>query len=362
MLKSIEIKNFRAFTHLSIDGLSRLNLFTGQNGVGKTCLLEALFLHLGAHNSEISARLNVFRGLRPVAPDAKETWGWLLYNRRIQDTAVVTSIDDEGCRRELRVSLRSPTIKIKPKDEAQRDGQGELTEVGSAPQSPQELILAFAQDGSKSEARAVFQPDGVRFDVGGNPVFPPSFLLTTRHRSEKELADKFAGIEEQLREGEVFEMLRIIEPRLKRLAIAVVGDALMLKADVGIDRLIPIALLGEGLARVASVALSILNASDGCVLVDEIENGVHHSLHERIWEALLSACRKENVQLFATSHSRECALAAHRAFSKSLQFDYEFAAYRLERKKDPEDEGLIQAVPLTQATLDTADELDWEVR
>ena len=76
-----------------------------------------------------------------------------------------------------------------------------------------------------------------------------------------------------------------------------------------------------------------------------------------IWEALRDACRRANVQLFATTHSRGCALAAHRALSQSLEFDYELSAYRLERKGEK-----VRAVSLTRETLDTAADHDWEVR
>ena len=45
LLPSLEIKNFRAFRHLSIEKLGRVNLVTGKNNVGKSSLLEALWLY-----------------------------------------------------------------------------------------------------------------------------------------------------------------------------------------------------------------------------------------------------------------------------------------------------------------------------
>ncbi|MEQ1744963.1 MAG: AAA family ATPase [Saprospiraceae bacterium] len=41
MLDHLEIQNFRLFEELSINGLKRINLFTGKNNAGKTALLEA---------------------------------------------------------------------------------------------------------------------------------------------------------------------------------------------------------------------------------------------------------------------------------------------------------------------------------
>jgi AAA15 family ATPase/GTPase len=44
ILNSLEIRNFRAFHHLCIERLGRVNLIAGKNNVGKTCLLEALLI------------------------------------------------------------------------------------------------------------------------------------------------------------------------------------------------------------------------------------------------------------------------------------------------------------------------------
>ena len=41
-MDSFYIRNFRLFRELSIEKLSRVNLFVGRNNVGKSCLLEAL--------------------------------------------------------------------------------------------------------------------------------------------------------------------------------------------------------------------------------------------------------------------------------------------------------------------------------
>ncbi|MGI4791361.1 MAG: AAA family ATPase, partial [Janthinobacterium lividum] len=45
VLDSLEIKNFRAFKHLRIEKLGRVNLIVGKNNVGKSSVLEALWLY-----------------------------------------------------------------------------------------------------------------------------------------------------------------------------------------------------------------------------------------------------------------------------------------------------------------------------
>jgi AAA15 family ATPase/GTPase len=44
MIEDIEITNFRCFDRLKVSGCKRINLISGKNNVGKTALLEAIFL------------------------------------------------------------------------------------------------------------------------------------------------------------------------------------------------------------------------------------------------------------------------------------------------------------------------------
>jgi AAA15 family ATPase/GTPase len=44
MIEDIEINNFRCFDRLKVSGCKRINLISGKNNVGKTALLEAIFL------------------------------------------------------------------------------------------------------------------------------------------------------------------------------------------------------------------------------------------------------------------------------------------------------------------------------
>ena len=90
-------------------------------------------------------------------------------------------------------------------------------------------------------------------------------------------------------------------------------------------------------------------------LIDEIENGLHHSVLREVWKGLAALVRRDNVQIFATTHSWECAIAAHEVFR---EYDpYDFALHRLERI-----DGEIQAFTYDRETLDAVDQLEMEVR
>ncbi|MHB8597436.1 MAG: AAA family ATPase [Ktedonobacteraceae bacterium] len=45
ILNSLEVRNFRAFHDLKIEHPGRINLIVGKNNIGKTSLLEAIYLN-----------------------------------------------------------------------------------------------------------------------------------------------------------------------------------------------------------------------------------------------------------------------------------------------------------------------------
>ena len=57
----IEISNFRGFDSIKIDRLSGLNVFVGANNVGKSTILEAVFMLVGMANPIMPMRVNYRR-------------------------------------------------------------------------------------------------------------------------------------------------------------------------------------------------------------------------------------------------------------------------------------------------------------
>ena len=97
----------------------------------------------------------------------------------------------------------------------------------------------------------------------------------------------------------VIDILKEIEPNLKDIVLAD-GELLV---DMGFDKRIPIQVLGDGIRKLLSLIISIYYCSNGILLVDEIDNGIHYKSMPVMWRALLKAAKEYNVQLFATTHN-----------------------------------------------------------
>ena len=63
---------------------------------------------------------------------------------------------------------------------------------------------------------------------------------------------------------------------------------------------------GEGLQRIFEIALSFAYCKNGILLIDEIETAIHKSLLIDFTGFIQKFAEKFNVQVFITSHSKEC--------------------------------------------------------
>ncbi len=79
----------------------------------------------------------------------------------------------------------------------------------------------------------------------------------------------------------------------------------------------PLRTFGDGVNRLFGVILSLCNAKDGILVVDEIDNGLHYSVQSQIWKIVFRLAKTLNVQVFATSHSWDCVRAFQQAASDS---------------------------------------------
>ena len=87
----------------------------------------------------------------------------------------------------------------------------------------------------------------------------------------------------------------------------------MIWGDIGLSELVPLPAMGEGITQIARLVLAIASAPDGVVLVDKVENGIHHSVLPDVWRAIDEVAKQFRTQIFATTHSFECIEVAHQA-------------------------------------------------
>ena len=121
------------------------------------------------------------------------------------------------------------------------------------------------------------------------------------------------------------------------------------------DEPLPLYSLGDGMLRTLGIALALVNAKDGLLLIDEFENGLYYTVQPELWRFIFQVARRLNVQVFATTHSWDCI----EAFQKAAGVDQEDEGLliRLESKK-----GEITAMLYDKQELGIATREQIEVR
>ncbi|HEY4035683.1 MAG TPA: AAA family ATPase, partial [Ktedonobacteraceae bacterium] len=187
-----------------------------------------------------------------------------------------------------------------------------------------------------------------------NSVFTAANSLDKRKIAE--LWDKIALTDLQ---KEVIEALRIIAPDLQDISIIAKSNSgserFTIVKVTDIPERLPIRSLGDGMQCILGISLALVNAKDGPLLIEEIENGLHYSAQPDLWRLIFQLARDLNVQVFATTHSWDCIEAFQAAAQEDVQ--EEGMLIRLEHKK-----GEVSATLFNEQKLAAVTRAQVEVR
>ncbi len=308
--KDINIQGFRGINNLQIEDFDLINLFVGKNNACKTTILEALFLVAGISNPELIARINAFRKLIITE---EEDFRFIFYNLEDKNKLNIFANFMDNSSRELVIE---PGLKdnIEPdkKDYKIKDPEQDnflKFDTLYKDQSLKELIFKIKIKRSENKKAKDYQTR--LYMEKGNLIFkeiknfieeitgvflPPQNFMSLN--LSKELEEVIINKKKQ----EIIEILKIIDFNIEDITF---GANRMIYFDIGINRLIPINLAGDGVLRLLSIILALYNAKNGVVFIDEIENGLHFGVMQKLWTILYKTAKKFNVQIFATTHNIE---------------------------------------------------------
>lgn len=327
--ESLTIQHFRGFDHLELTGFRRINLITGTNNIGKTTVLEALFMHAGANDYRLPLIVNSLRDMTKHLSEPEQIWGWLFHGK---DTGTPIQLSSHFSSPELERTLTLSLVTI-PNPWALIPGYTpEQVQQAKFPEQIMGLQMLLSDNGIEVDrSESVVAANGHVFGKARPPqlTVPQIMLMTDRLGTTEDDIRNFSKLEVSNRLRLIQEPMSIIEPRLKRMALANLGEQ-QIFVDIGLAEMVPITMLGSGTRRLLSMILNLLSKPGGVVLIDEIGQGLHHSILTKVWGALYAAAKLADVQIFATTHSKECidALIDNDAIPKQ-----EVTGYGLLRKE-----------------------------
>jgi hypothetical protein len=333
MMTSLKFENFRGFTDLTISPLKRINLIAGANNTGKTGILEGVYLLLASDLNQVRQLPSVFRSNisgqpgQPSTDDFPTFWQSLFYDKQTNTPVRVSTATDSGT---------APTFQLST------DPNG-LVQILQGP-GPQPTTFQI-------------RPEGVT-QGGRTPQVTPFIVLSTRLEHPTRDADLYNQV--TLLEGgeeRLVSLLHEIDPRLQKLRYAKAPGTQvpLVYAHFGLKNALSMTQTGQGFSKLFSLFCQMLVSKAKVLLIDEVENGLYYESLPEIWKGIAALATSEDIQVFATTHSRECIVAAHEALSKMPAYD--FALHRLQRVK-----GRIEAITHDQQMLEVAIKSGMEVR
>ena len=372
-IKSIEVSGFRGFKELRVPAFGKVNLITGKNNAGKSSLLEAvrILVTRGALDT-LQSILNYREETNEVGEARRELVGADFGPYRSLFTGFPDfsagsarfSIQASGLLPPSQSSLSVTARWAVRHEDPERGTVGyKIVEdlFGDAPGVPAlELVM-----GERQRVVPLYPRGLIRRPLGmglGDSMHDPVrcvYLDPFSSRSTGQLGALWDAVALTDAQDEVLKALQLISPDIE--GVSMIGsDESRQRARTAIvksrqfDSPVPLRTFGDGVNRLFGIVLSLCNAKNGVLLIDEFENGLHHSVQASIWRTIFRLASEWNVQVFATSHSRDCVQAFQEAASDSPQ---DGVLIRLTRKG----EAVIPTV-FQENELEIATRNDIEVR
>jgi len=284
----VKIHSFRGIREMTLQTLSNVNLFVGENNCGKTSLLEAVYMLTQQNNIK---RYLEMEQMRSKIQGTIHT-NWLV-------DYVANSYFIEGTFNTHQCSVK---FSCKPEESYMFDKNNYLTTLSSW------AIVGGINDGKfKSDLHLYSDKQPVlNYNKIANlcsSALSSSYRrnfnsIMTAHRIavEKGMIPKIVEFLSANIDEKIINIQLTGEDGSYRFIVTTKND------NIGLD----LTKFGEGIQRAFEISLFIAACSNGCLFIDEIDSAIHKNILPKFIEFVISLCNQCNVQLFVTTHSREC--------------------------------------------------------
>ena len=374
MLNSFQIHKFRLFQHLEVKNLGRVNLIVGKNNSGKSTFLEAVELY--ASNASATVMLELVESRQETWFSEAQSHSQNFISNPVRHLFFghkLPSIGGDG------ISLGEVSSNIKLRIGAaayqnKNDDEGTIRKIRISDVEFDEDIsnvefFLVAEEGERT--RRIFRLDrNIRDIRRSSRIFyerqESEFkytwqIVSTANMPNRKLAALWDLTSLTDLESEVISALRLIDGRVTGVAFVedvsrgtTSDNRVPLVKIKGIDEPLPLKSMGDGMTRLFHIIVALVNARNGLLLIDEFENGLHWSVQPKVWDIVFQLSERLNVQIFATTHSRDCIKGFYQAWNNYPTLG---AFFRLDAKNES-----IKATEYTSESLSDSIDMDVEVR
>lgn len=367
MLNSLLINNYKNIRHLLIPKLGRVNLVWGKNNVGKSTLLEALSIY--ASNGRASQLYEILKtrgedlnafGYRDSITVDDELNAFLPLVSDNKRSILETEGVQVGENEKSVVTIKLVRISRIPTVVSGNKQTFRLVEpVGAPPIDPvvsQNLGIQMTNHAKQLNYEIDLDGHGIQnndlLNLDGMPINIPFNFISSNGNQGTSIDKLWASVSMSENEDYVIKALQIIEPRIKRFNILTSDSTGSEQGFIpfvlleGENSRVRLSSMGDGINRILTIILSLINCKGGIFLLDEFENGLHYSVQSKLWDIIFELAKNLDVQVFVTTHSNDCIKSfAHSSMSEDgLAIRLDMGANGLKAQLYEEPEKLVFAM------------------
>lgn len=297
-ISEINVKAYRGLNNLFINNLGRINLLVGDNNSGKTSVLEVLKILSQPKDLGTICTTALSRNLAEKRDNFIDTVLSIFQKDSIDDednkNMRQTYFMDLSCVCDAKHIGLEVIAEVKEKYFLNK----EVDNLDNGISRVLEGSLKANIDGDKEAV--VFSLDNDVSIDDAEEVYKSIFvpINVSLYRSCVIL---YSQVIKEDKKDDFIKILKIFDENITD--ISVVEKTIWIHSST--KNTMPLFSYGAGMQKALLIAIAILKAKDGILLVDEIETAIHTSALREVFEFVLKACYELNVQLFATTHSIE---------------------------------------------------------
>ena len=293
-IQYIDIERYKCFSDFSAHGLQRVNLIAGKNNVGKTALMEAMYINV--RNPTVS---DFFASLLNLYMVRKKTdYAYKVFDKQKD---VNDHILKQANALHIKTNLQSLELKINDLGILREYGINISNQNIRVPESEMDVFSVAKKSNIENIA-----------------------WIGSSRDSQEDIIRSYTKVQEKDREDDLSHFINGFDAEIEK--VKVIGDAIQCRvtAQDGSFSYRDISEYGDGLRLYVSVIADMFMAENSYIFIDEIDNGVHYTALDKLWEIILTLSKELNVQVFATTHSRECIESYCRMVEKHKARDISF--------------------------------------
>lgn len=317
LISSIDIKAFRGIKSLKLDELAQINILTGDNNCGKTSILEIIESFEEPDSFLLWRSLIRRETTRMMRPGISYYEGFYdLFDVNMQHKELEYTIIKDG--NPTNISMYANETE----EELSEEQYSEITGFSSPKdetiseefmQIVPKLELTIKINGTTVNEDAIYRDQWRYFPKKKRPSNKK--YVNTVYISPFRHTEGTIFLKDVLNNPELYEEMLAILKEFDEDILSInysnddnrgpMGRGVYKILSKSHKQALPLNMYGDGMKKTILLMSAVIRAENGILLLDEFETAIHTSAMDRVFRWILKTCKKLNVQVFMTSHSKE---------------------------------------------------------